>query len=763
MSLKTIRTIDKTRKVYATSDIHGDLQVLVILLRDCARVIRKKGKDIGHYFDTIDPDIDADKPDSFINTRLDKNNFTADFDEKDTDDYKWDLNYEWCGGDSIVVIVGDLIDMFRYSFNKDKLYYKDYINEDRKMQHEGIQLECKIIMFINAINKQAIKKNGEIIKMIGNHELFNFKINDNIINTNVEDFITPFQKCQKYYDNFDRADFFKIGNPGFKLFQKGGIYSLLIINDTIFVHGQLSALDILQHHFLNILLNNNNIDIMQNNSDHLQDRYLGYIFSATYDAIKKELYDDDEIPIIIKNIKSNFDDIADKFKHMFDHNNSKEFKEYIKALFNNFNKTFNDTIMIKSIKTYNNIYHKPKRLIIGHCPQTINTAAKIYKHRMKQNMNAKYNNIDIFSGKIYNDISSDSDSHYSGITFEKGEEYEICRVDTGSSITNIRFDIINDIEQYSIESELKKLLEQFIPQILLIHNDKSYVIKSKIRNALINHPIYMINKNIQSEFNTLTQEKSQNVEANNENKHNYYVRYNEDKILENIINNIIDNLNKDIMCKNQPTLKHNIDGPYDNPYYVYSHVVVNCSNRDILTKKYICEKYKDYIYNCTFTDTIIINNCISFDKMYNPDSEWLKKEIIYNFIKTSECLSKCNNDECLLSQFINAMYEYAKYYSYNNETIIYNNKTINSQESIAIVNTFLNIELNKHKLELRDDDDQIDDDIIDSASMEEEEEEEEDADADVDEDKDKKKDGQTPFEQKLITKYKELRKPHLAD
>ena len=79
------------------------------------------------------------------------------------DAYIDDLNYEWIGGSTHVVICGDFIDPVRTSVctkngNIECSYYP--------------QIELKIFMFINSINRQ-IQTGGKIIKLLGNHELGN--------------------------------------------------------------------------------------------------------------------------------------------------------------------------------------------------------------------------------------------------------------------------------------------------------------------------------------------------------------------------------------------------------------------------------------------------------------------------------------------------------------------------------------------------------------------------------------------------------------
>jgi hypothetical protein len=140
------------KPIVALSDIHGDIDALVISLRDCAKVIKKKD----------DFKFTNDKRDENLEQLL-----NIDIRDKDNG-YLEDLNYKWIGNDTNVVIVGDIIDPVK---NREIEY------------HYYPQVEIKIIRFLNALNIKAKEKDGEIIKLIGNHEALNF-LND--------DTITPF-------------------------------------------------------------------------------------------------------------------------------------------------------------------------------------------------------------------------------------------------------------------------------------------------------------------------------------------------------------------------------------------------------------------------------------------------------------------------------------------------------------------------------------------------------------------------------------------
>lgn len=134
--------------------------------------------------------------------------------------YICDLNYEWCGGNSHVVIIGDILDGYRPG-ESDNNY---------KHPHFYPQIELKIIRFINAINDSASKTEGKIIKLLGNHEIMNTQ--------NSTSYMFPSDLSQNnYYNKILRKNFFKVDNIGFNEYKKGGTGILIKINNFIFVHG----------------------------------------------------------------------------------------------------------------------------------------------------------------------------------------------------------------------------------------------------------------------------------------------------------------------------------------------------------------------------------------------------------------------------------------------------------------------------------------------------------------------------------------------
>ena len=220
---ETDMKVDKNRRIIALSDVHGDIDALIVCLRDCAGVIKKKA---GHEFDPI---IERD-PELATMLSQDINDI----------EYVRDLHYEWCGDETIVVIIGDLIDPARGTTvdpitQRESLYYP--------------QVELKLLHFINSLNEHSLEyahekhlsSYGRIIKLIGNHELINFRHYSSSDRDWIKNYLLTLDKDHPHYFNGQSRDtIFRFGEYGFKLYQETtGTGVLVKINQNIFVHGEL--------------------------------------------------------------------------------------------------------------------------------------------------------------------------------------------------------------------------------------------------------------------------------------------------------------------------------------------------------------------------------------------------------------------------------------------------------------------------------------------------------------------------------------------
>jgi len=217
MTWKT--NIISENRIITLSDIHGDIHSLIVALRDCGKVIKKEDS------------FDSSKIDHSVEILLE---YDLNLDLGKTNPfYKDDLGYEWCGGNTFVVICGDFLDGFRNNFGN---YRIPFIESrcDKCMDLEYDQVEIKIFRFINALNEKAIISGGRIFKVLGNHEFIN--LNDNSINNYIPEWT---KSLKNYYKNMTREEYFKLDNEGGYLIFKDGAGLLLKINNNIFVHGRL--------------------------------------------------------------------------------------------------------------------------------------------------------------------------------------------------------------------------------------------------------------------------------------------------------------------------------------------------------------------------------------------------------------------------------------------------------------------------------------------------------------------------------------------
>jgi hypothetical protein len=448
--------INPTIKIFSLSDIHGDIQSFIISLRDCANVIRKKKpqkqdldkKTLYNYEDFNNETYDANMEDIL---NLDLN--------KDEERYIPDLNYEWCGGNTHVVICGDMIDPYRNA-----QHAKFCIKEGNLECAYYPQIELKILIFINALNNQAKHTCGKIVKLFGNHELCNIIT---VPEKGYVKFTYSRDRTNEYYKGVSRVDIFKVGAYGFNLLVEGGCGTLIKINNTIFVHGDLvESYDIYDdlNQFINNPQERTQLAWNKKFSIHMVD-HVSSLFRA-----KRS---DDE----------------DATKRITQKNNANDgpSKDFCNKLIDSFAQFKGDGNVIK--EDVNDL-----KLVIGHCPQHyVSYMIPIGQNETYSEI-IRFNNVmEVFGNKIYsgepNFEITDNRTKIFGITMEclipNTNLNRVYRVDIGSSRG---LDGYNSLLINTIENENKYLYSK-TPQILEINIDGSInIIKSKIRNTRIHQP-----------------------------------------------------------------------------------------------------------------------------------------------------------------------------------------------------------------------------------------------------------------------------------
>jgi hypothetical protein len=189
-----------TRKLVAIGDIHGDLMVAIKSLK-LAGV------------------IDHKIPDNTLDV----------------------ASIKWTGGDTFVVQLGDQIDRVRPS----KLFNSLCTEEDEELyEDEGSDL--KIIYLFEHLNKQAMRVNGAVISILGNHELMNVDGDFRYVSPKeFREFGNKFNGELKYNSDLpfgykERLEVFKPGGVLARSLAKNR-YSIAQIGSWIFVHGGITT------------------------------------------------------------------------------------------------------------------------------------------------------------------------------------------------------------------------------------------------------------------------------------------------------------------------------------------------------------------------------------------------------------------------------------------------------------------------------------------------------------------------------------------
>ena len=611
--------------VFAFSDIHGDIDALIINLRDNAKVIKKKDN-----IDFKQTDYDQDLK------RLLKLNLNTD--EKD---YIDDLNYDWCGNDAIVVIIGDIIDG----------------NRGVNTEHYYPQVEIKILRFLNAIFAKAILKNGNVIKLCGNHELLNFINYDQYYK-----YIFDQDRIPNYYNNINRENYFNYDKAGFKLYTAGGGTGFYVkINDNIFIHGGLvfnnEIKEIKHYETYNVILNSNN--------DNLIETFINTIKSNVDELIE---------PLLTRGF--NFDKKSDDYCKILDTNLSK---------------------------------FKANKLFVGHCTQhtiTTDNLLNNYENKTfgnvsyKDDINIIYDNQNIYTG--VNKYDKDDNDILFGIGMDciNNNIPKLIRVDTG--ISRGFDDIINnlialDFKKYNNRSNEENIIKKIIkaiygiktPQLFKIaSNNTLSIIKSTIKNTKIHLP--------RSNFT------KKDINDNNNNLNQIYL---DALLIFNICNEVkkeLYEIEEDVMTKqknfviNSSTIINNISKKIKNLTTEIIKEETNQNNPNIINNlqmkkkifKIIKKKYEDENNkNMNELNNLGQNSPEYGDKkieMFNKRLEDIKEfhNLGQNLIKKDEYIQKKENESIELFGKIHTDLVNVKDTEYFKKYLKYKNKYVSLKSKI---------------------------------------------------------------------------------
>ena len=441
--------IDPTiEKVIALGDFHGDIDALIISLRDCAQVIKKKVKfqfDQTVYDSDLNEKLNENLNDSFIDKSPEE------IENAFINNPTYTLNYEWVSTNTYVVICGDIIDPAKFPGNNQKNRL-NCINRDNNPCHWRPQIELKILMFINSLNVLAEHKNSKIIKLIGNHELDNMCSNPILQNYSL--FSSDIRLNNTYFNGVTRKDIFKYNKFGFRLLRKDGIRALVKINNFVFVHGELGTMSYNKFVEINGILNSTN---QQLDIDKLSENKVG------------QLGDRNNLTGPLWSRRSNYTE------------SSPEMCDSLKTRFIDFCKD-------SELTDCANL-----SLVVGHCIQSGNMVENATTYIEN---NTALEAADIFTPPIYTGVPDFTQNAKTfGITIDckyqdsnNKDRFRIYRIDVGASRGT---DFFNEADYLNM-TKLKQhvFIYSKTPQVLhiLFENNEVSIIKSTIGNTRIHLP-----------------------------------------------------------------------------------------------------------------------------------------------------------------------------------------------------------------------------------------------------------------------------------
>lgn len=443
--------IDPATRIISLSDIHGDMDALIIALRDCARVIRPHSGIPNPGDNSRDPELDR-----LLNLDLTDIANMHEFDDK------CDLGFDWIGDTTHVVLIGDTIDPIRKSAYGVLQTATTMLPNKRNVNDVYPQAEIKILKFLNKLDELAEIQRGRVIKLIGNHEITNFSPGHAYGDLYTHD---GFEKIpfldRGVIQTLPRNQYFNLNNPGFRLFMERGSGVFLRINNIIFVHGQIYNMNKKDFTYkycsdFNSWINNNAV---LSGSDPIFNKFVNSNHSPQ--LWDREYGDDNKIHTRLRYQQT-----------------SATFCDGVKTDIN----TFLSDHPQKHMFVLDNI-----RVVIGHCLQSYSS----WYNEINRTFTTKIVNGNVVEligpAETFNINQAQLDNNnLFGISMECPEatepHHKIFRVDVGTSRgfdQNSMYPLVNN------HTEMKRYFLSRVPQVLQFQADDVRIIRSTLKNARI--------------------------------------------------------------------------------------------------------------------------------------------------------------------------------------------------------------------------------------------------------------------------------------
>lgn len=313
-NIKSTSRLPRQRRIIAFGDLHGDFDAMLVCLCHLAKVVKT------HTFYR---------------------------------DNQWITGYKWVGGDTCVVILGDMIDRFRPNAT--------ILDKNNMTPGELPHDEEKIIDFLNYLSVQAHRDGGKVLKILGNHEMMNLRQEFK--------YATPHAQQARYGSSqVSRGDYFKPGGEGAIKIISCGAVPIAIIGDYIFVHGGILP------GLVNELQQQGLKDIFQECTNIVEKAFKGIPLTQkeqeTLSTLESQQY-------------SNINNISDSTSFFWERRLGGNYYNMSRSQICTAIRVAFMMLGLSSDKT---------RIVIGHCPQSDRNMTNM--HANSENMSWKFKNIE---------------------------------------------------------------------------------------------------------------------------------------------------------------------------------------------------------------------------------------------------------------------------------------------------------------------------------------------------------------------------------